>query len=174
MDFDKQNIILKNQYFKVSIGYLRLEDETLSIGCEELKTAARYEVSFKVGSGFYLLARSKDDPAQSVKITRDRLILALSQELVCFKLPELTVEWNLDLDKMPVFEFIDIEDDILLRGELQIFRINMNGKIVWSTYGEDIWVNIHGEREMQLIDKQIVLTDFNGKKYYIDIANTRA
>ena len=95
------------------------------------------------------------------------------QDLVCFKIPELTIEWNLQLDEMPIYEFLDIEDDILLRGELQIFRINMNGEIIWSTYGEDIWVNIEGKSEMQIKNAEVILTDFNGKEYRIKVSETR-
>ena len=173
MSFNNQHIELENQDYKVSISYINREDGTLSIKSEDVKSGLKHEVNFKSGEGFWLTKKIEDDESQSVKIVNNKLVIALHQDLVCFKLPQLSIEWHQELDKMPIFEFLDIEDDIFLRGELQIFRIDLTGRIVWSTYGEGIWVNIEGNREMQIVNNQLVLTDFNGKKYYIDVSKTR-
>ena len=173
MNFDNQNIELENQEFKVTIGYTNHDDGTLEINSESLLDDNKHQITFESGEGFWLTKRTEKDDAQSVKLLSDKLIIALYQDLVCFKIPELTIEWHLELDEMPIYEFLDIEDDILLRGELQIFRINMNGEIIWSTYGEDIWVNIEGKPEMQIVNDHLILTDFNGQEYRFKVSETR-
>ena len=128
----------ENSQYAFNLSVLNNDDEvvnTLSIPNE---------------GGFWLSKKSDKDNSQTVKLNEDKIIIALHSNLLSFGIPDLNLLWNLEFDEFPIYEFIDIENDILLRGELQIFRITEFGQIIWSTYGEDIWVNIEGKREMQL------------------------
>jgi len=168
-----QGVEFESKNYKVSIGYYDLENRGIKIYAENLIDGSHNELLYKCNNNFLITTPTEDDTSQSVMLQEDKLIVSFFRNLVCFNIPDLTVKWNLELDKMPLYEFIQIENDLLIRGELQIFRISLEGEILWRTYGEDIWVNIDGKKEMQLIDDEIVLSDFNDKTYYFKIAETR-
>ena len=175
MDLDNQHIELKNEDFLVSIGHKKQDeiDYTFEIEVKSHDNEILNKTNQLTKGGTWLSKSTEKDNSQTVKLFGNKLIIALDQSIFCLSLPELELQWDLGLDEMPIFEFITIEEDILLRGELQIFRINMNGEIVWSTFGNNIWVNIDGKREMQIIDNEVVLTDFNGRVYRIKVEETR-
>ncbi|MEN2402930.1 hypothetical protein GKZ90_0024300 [Flavobacterium sp. MC2016-06] len=61
-----------------------------------------------------------------------------------------------------------IEDDFLVHGELQIFRITKEGEILWDFGGRDIWVNIEGKPEITFENNLIRLFDFESNEYVLN------
>ncbi|MBK8145050.1 MAG: hypothetical protein IPK62_08660 [Bacteroidetes bacterium] len=98
----------------------------------------------------------------------DKLYFSLGFTFFSFDLIESQIIWQVRPDTAEIFEFYDLENDFLLRGELEIHRITKNGEIKWSFGGKDIWVNMEGKREVQIESNRIKLTDFNNDKYIID------
>ena len=121
----------------------------------------------KTRGGFYLLAKDERG-AQSIKLEEDYLYLSLETEFICINLLEFNIHWNVEPDRTAVFEFYDIDNDFLLRGESEIHRISKNGDIVWSFGGKDIFVNMDGKDEVRIMDNFILLTDFDNNNYQID------
>lgn len=111
---------------------------------------------------------SKKNNSQSVKLEGDNLVLSIGSNLLSIDLNNFKVNWNFKPDFAEVFEFYDFQNDYLLRGELEIHRINKKGTVKWSYGGRDIWVNIEGKPEVQIEEKIIRLLDFNSDEYIID------
>ncbi len=53
--------------------------------------------------------------------------------------------------------------------EIEIIRLNEQFKKVWSFSGEDIFVSQNGECPFSLADDKIMLNDWNGTYYEIDL-----
>lgn len=121
-----------------------------------------------INGGVCLHKANEEDQGQSVKLSNGNLILSLGCNLVSIQIPTLKVNWNIVPDFAEIFEFYNLENDILLRGELQIHRIDLNGRVRWSYGGKDIWVNIDGKPEVTILENQIKLIDFNHDEYLID------
>ncbi|WP_207534863.1 hypothetical protein [Desertivirga arenae] len=121
-----------------------------------------------ITGGLYLHTTEEYCKACSVKLIDDTLIMSLGIKFLAFDLTTGDVKWILQPDPASLFEFYELEDDFLLRGEMEIHRIDINGSLLWSFSGKDIWVNIDGEKEVRIGDNCIFLTDFQGNKYTID------
>lgn len=57
----------------------------------------------------------------------------------------------------------------IIYGEIEIIRLNEQFKKVWSFSGEDIFVSHNGECPFSLADNIIMLNDWNGTYYEIDL-----
>lgn len=121
-----------------------------------------------IDGSYYLLAKSEKDNAQSVKLFNDNLILSLGFTLVSIHLKTIQLNWKIRPDIAAIFEFYDLQDDLLLRGEMCIYRITQSGEIVWQYKGKDIWVNIDGKPEVTILENTIRLIDFESNEYIID------
>lgn len=121
-----------------------------------------------IDGGSYLHVSDDKDKSQSVKLLGDNLILSSGFTFFSFNLEKQEIEWKLRPDMAEVFEFYDLRDDFLLRGELEIHRIDRNGNVKWSYGGRDIWVNIDGKKEVSIENDKIILTDFDSNVYKID------
>ncbi|OUR91198.1 hypothetical protein A9Q87_10970 [Flavobacteriales bacterium 34_180_T64] len=119
------------------------------------------------GSSYLHLADEKGN-SQSVKIDDNNLIISLGFNFISLNLNQLTLNWNLKPDMAEVFEFYDFQNDYLLRGEVEIHRIDKKGQIKWSYGGRDIWVNMEGKPEVQIEENTIRLLDFDSNEYLID------
>ncbi len=154
-------------------------DNEIAVGDVECYTETLYIKAFDgvntyvalltgIEDAYYLHQATPIDKSQSVKLCQQGLILSLGRTLVCLSWPELKLNWKLKPDMSCIFEFYDLEDDILLRGELEIFRISLRGEVVWSYGGMDIWVNIEGKPEVTILENSIKLIDFEANEYLID------
>lgn len=121
-----------------------------------------------IDGGTYLHVADDKDKSQSVKLLNDHLILSSGYTFFSFNINKQEIEWKLRPDMAEVFEFYDLQDDYLLRGELEIHRIDRNGNVKWSYAGRDIWVNIDGKKEVIIENDKIILTDFEANVYVID------
>jgi len=118
--------------------------------------------------GFYLYSQSEDKDGQSIKLIDQDLIFSLGDTFLSLNLKSNQFNWLLQPDLTEVFEFYDLQDDFIVRGETEVHRIDRNGNKLWSFGGQDIWVNLEGENEVIILEDKILLTDFNSSKYFID------
>ncbi len=121
-----------------------------------------------IDGGSYLHKSNEEENSQSIKIDGDDLILSLGFTFLSIDLSKLILNWKIRPDIAEIFEFYDFQNDYLLRGEMQIHRIDKQGNIKWSYSGRDIWVNMDGKPEVQIEDNAIRLLDFESNEYLID------
>lgn len=185
---ENQNLNISNQIWNVEISYSKIYSENKNNETEkvielqnEYKTNSVF-VSIRkknsevlknveingIDGSFYLHKSTGNDNSQSVKLNDNNLIMSLGFTILSLNLDETELDWILRPDIAEIFEFYDLEEDILLRGELQIHRIDKNGNIKWSYSGRDIWVNLEGKSEVNIEENKIRLLDFESNEYLIN------
>lgn len=101
-------------------------------------------------------------------IEEDKIWINVCNKIYCLEIPSLELNWQKEIDSFTNFSIYKIENDFLVHGELQIFRITKEGEIIWSFGGRDIWVNIEGKQEITIENNSIRLFDFESNEYVID------
>ncbi|MCM0668473.1 hypothetical protein [Flavobacterium tyrosinilyticum] len=101
-------------------------------------------------------------------IEDDKIWILVSNKIYCLKIPSLEIIWLKEFDQFTNFCLYKLEEDLLIHGELEIFRITKNGEIIWSFGGRDIWVNPEGNEELTIEDNTILLVDFESNRYILD------
>jgi hypothetical protein len=87
----------------------------------------------------------------------------------CLSLPELKLLWQTRADEATCFQIFKYRDDYIVHGELEISRIDQNGKIVWRQSGGDIFTTIEGKPDdFKVMNEYILATDWNHKIYKFD------
>jgi hypothetical protein len=189
--FDNQSLTVLNAYYHVQLSFVRdnlgkqelrkigFDHEIQITDSDDWTSILAIEISkrdllFKrvlvtgIVGGCYLHIANDEDKGQSVKLDGRNLILSLGVTLISINLKSATVEWMISPDMAEIFEFYDLGNDILLRGELAIYRIDKSGQVKWSYGGRDIWVNIDGRNEVTIMNDKIVLIDFQSNEYWIN------
>jgi len=59
-------------------------------------------------------------------------------------------------------------NDFIIHGELEITRINKNGNIIWQNSGSDIFVTLDGDNDLKIIENNIYVESWDGRKYKFD------
>ncbi|WP_427875088.1 hypothetical protein [Flavobacterium sp. MMS24-S5] len=104
----------------------------------------------------------------SCTIEDDKIWILVSNKIYCLKIPSLEIIWQKEFDQFTNFCLYKLEEDFLIHGELEIFRITKYGEIIWSFGGRDIWVNPEGSEELTIKDNVILLVDFESNRYILD------
>ncbi|WP_298481418.1 hypothetical protein [uncultured Maribacter sp.] len=191
--FFEHETSISNDNWKVDLSYessntknkkIELNEDIpiIQVANEEFYSAIKIDTTDNKGStksfilsgidgAFILYPKSKgENQYQSVLIKNDNLILSLGFTLMSIDLKTLNINWKIRPDIAEVFEFYELEKDILLRGELGIHRIDFNGNVKWTYSGKDIWVNMDGKPEVQIEKNTIRLLDFDSQEYLIDFS----
>ena len=101
-------------------------------------------------------------------INDNKIWICISNKIYCLEIPSLKLIYHKKLDSVTNFTIYKFKDDVIIHGELEIFRITKLGDIKWSFSGKDIWVNIEGKQEVEIKDDRIKLIDFENNEYEID------
>jgi len=101
-------------------------------------------------------------------IENDKIWISIANKIYCFKIPSLELIFKKEFDSFANFSIYKLEEDILIHGELEIFRISKEGDVIWTFGGRDIWVNIEGKTELSIGNNTIRLFDFDSNEYVID------
>ena len=189
--FFEHETSISNENWKVDLSYessdaknkkidLNENIPIIQIANEDFYSVIRIDLTDKKGSiescilsgidgAFILYPKSKgENEYQSVLINNDNLILSLGFTLISIDLKTLNINWKIRPDVAEIFEFYELEDDILLRGELGIHRIDFKGNIKWTFSARDIWVNTDGKKEVKIEENAIRLFDWESNEYLID------
>lgn len=189
--FFEHETSISNENWKVDLSYessdaknkkidLNENIPIIQIANEDFYSAIRIDLTDKKGSikscilsgidgAFILYPKSKgENEYQSVLINNDNLILSLGFTLISIDLKTLNINWKIRPDVAEIFEFYELENDILLRGELGIHRIDFKGNIKWTFSARDIWVNMDGKKEVKIEENAIRLFDWESNEYLID------
>ncbi|AOW19361.1 hypothetical protein [Urechidicola croceus] len=122
-----------------------------------------------IDGAFILYPKTKNDnEGQSVIVKNDNLILSLGFTIISINLNSLKVNWKIRPDIAEIFEFYELENDILLRGEIGIHRIDFDGNIKWTFSARDIWINMDGKEEVKIEGNHIRLFDWESNEYLLD------
>jgi hypothetical protein len=101
-------------------------------------------------------------------IEDDSIIICCGNTLFSLKLFELTLNWKIKIDDVTAFGIYKMNNDFIVHGELQISRINKDGKIIWQKNGSDIFLTINGQNDFEIIDQKIYVESWDGRKYKFD------
>ena len=104
----------------------------------------------------------------STIIENDRLLVCCSNTIFCLSIPDLTLLWRTQADQTACFQIFKLQSDYLVHGELQISRLNKDGKIIWQFSGADIFTTSDGKENFIITDNYILATDWENRKYKID------
>ena len=78
---------------------------------------------------------------RSALVIADRVLLAAGGRVVCFSPEPFQVHWDLDVDGAACFgiHFSADRDALISHGELSIARFSRDGRLLWQSYGADIF-----------------------------------
>lgn len=185
---ENQNLNISNEIWNVEISYSKINAENEKT---EIEKVIELQNEYKSGSifisiqknnseilknveingldgGFFLYKSTQNEKSQTAKLTENNLIMSLGFSLLSLNLNEVELDWIIRPDFNEIFGFLDLENDLLLRGESQIHRIDKNGNIKWSFSGRDIWVNLEGKNELDIDENKIRLFDFESNEYLLN------
>lgn len=104
----------------------------------------------------------------STIIENDRLLVCCSDSIFCLSIPDLTLLWQTKADQATCFEIYKYEDSYFIHGELEISRLDRDGKILWQQSGADIFTTLEGKDDFVITDNCILVTDWENRKYKFD------
>lgn len=98
----------------------------------------------------------------SLLVLGSKLFLAVGDNVVCFDLINLKLMWATVVDQATCFgiHYEPKRGALISHGELDIARLDENGKILWSSSGADIF-----PEGFKLEEEYIVVKDFNHQNY---------
>jgi hypothetical protein len=101
----------------------------------------------------------------SALVLNSKLFLAVGDSVVCFCLNDLKLTWASVVDEATCFGiyYEPKRRALISHGELDVARLDQNGKILWSSSGSDIF-----SEGFWLEEEYIVVTDFNQRDYRIN------
>lgn len=106
----------------------------------------------------------------SVVVVNGSCFVGVGDMLCCLSLPSLDLMWAVRVDTATCFGvyYFPQGDCLLSHGELEIARVNLDGQIIWSANGKDIF-----SEDFQIVDDHVEAVDFNHQVYRIDITTGR-
>jgi hypothetical protein len=95
------------------------------------------------------------------------VIVAVGPHLCALRLPALELDWSVEVDAATCFGvcYSAKHDCYVSHGELEIARVALDGKIVWSAGGKDIF-----SEGFALHDDHVEVVDFNHETYRIALS----
>ena len=83
-------------------------------------------------------------------------------------IPDLDLEWKTISDTATCFGIHYLDKDYVVHGELEITRLDKDGKIVWQKSGRDIWTTAEAFDDFAVYDNYILATDWGYNRYKFD------
>jgi len=96
------------------------------------------------------------------------IIICCGDALFSLTLFELKLNWKTKIDDSSVFAIYKMHNDFIIHGELEISRIDKNGNIIWQNSGSDIFVTLDGNNDLKIIEDNIYVESWDGRKYKFD------
>jgi len=98
----------------------------------------------------------------------DKLLICCADSVFCLTLPELDLFWNTQADMATCFEIFRYQGNYIVHGEMEISRLDQEGKIIWQCGGMDIFTTLNGKDDFKIEANKIIATDWGDRKYIID------
>lgn len=105
-----------------------------------------------------------------VALHKEGLFLMLNDILCVFNPETMSITMQANISPLgTMFEVHEIEDEYILYGEIEIYRISKDLTVKWEFSGRDIFVRYHGNEPAFAIEEdRICLYDFEDNYYEID------
>lgn len=101
-------------------------------------------------------------------IEDNQIVVCCSDTVFCLSIPDLSLLWQTKVDDITCFEIYKYKDSYIVHGELEISRLEKNGKILWQKSGADIFTTPEGDSSLQLTNDLIVVKDWENRVYKFD------
>jgi hypothetical protein len=96
------------------------------------------------------------------------IVICCSNTIFKLTLPDLNLEWKTIADSAACFGIDYLDQDYIVHGELEITRLDKEGKIVWQNGGRDILTTPEGIDVFAVYDDYILVTDWDYNRYKFD------
>ncbi|MBI3512164.1 MAG: hypothetical protein HY064_16010 [Bacteroidetes bacterium] len=100
-------------------------------------------------------------------VDNDQLVVCCCDTIFSLTLPDLQLKWKTKVDSVTCFQILKLQADYIVHGEMEITRLDRDGKIKWKYGGHDIFVELDSDA-FSLHADHIEVTDFYKTKYKID------
>lgn len=104
----------------------------------------------------------------STLISYGGIVVCCSNTVFKLSLTDLNLEWKTKADDATCFGVHYLDEDYIVHGELEISRIDKEGKIVWNKSGKDIWRTEEAIDDFAVYDDYILATDMTYNRYKLD------
>jgi hypothetical protein len=104
----------------------------------------------------------------STMISYGGLVICCSNTVFKLTIPDLNLEWKTVADSASCFGIHFLDEDYIVHGELDITRLDKDGKIVWQKGGRDIWTTAEGIDDFAVYNDYILATDWDYNRYKFD------
>ena len=104
----------------------------------------------------------------TIMISYGGLVICCSNTVFKLTIPTLNLEWKTVADSATCFGIHFLDKDYVVHGELDITRLDKDGKIVWQKGGRDIWTTAEGIDDFAVYDDYILATDRDYNRYKFD------
>ncbi|OCK49493.1 hypothetical protein BA768_09010 [Chryseobacterium sp. CBo1] len=104
----------------------------------------------------------------STIIEDDKILICCSDSIFCLSIPYLNLLWQTKADPATCFEIYKYKESYIIHGELQISRLDNDGKILWQQGGQDIFTTPDSENDFLIKDDYIEVTDWENRVYKFD------
>jgi hypothetical protein len=88
--------------------------------------------------------------------------------IFCLTIPGLDLLWTTKADPAVCFEIYKFEDSYIVHGELEISRLNEDGKVIWKFSGPDIFTTPTGQENFKLESGVIEAISWDGTRSRLD------
>ena len=106
--------------------------------------------------------------AHSAVVYDSALFLCCSNKLFCLSVPELELRWANKADLACCFGVYEYARELIVHGEIDVSRIDLDGNEKWSMSFADITVTPDGRRSFQMTSDHIEVIDWLGNRYKVD------
>jgi len=102
----------------------------------------------------------------SLAYKNDLCFIAVSDSVFAMTIPKLEVKWFKKVDLAACFGiyYLPEKNCLISWGEVNIVKLALNGTIIWSCSGADIFTG-----NFKIFNHYIEVIDFNNQKYMIDL-----
>jgi len=104
----------------------------------------------------------------STLISYGGLVICCSNTVFKLSIPDLNLEWKTISDSATCFGIHYLDKDYVVHGELEITKLDKDGRIVWQRSGRDIWTTAESIDDFAVYDNFIVATDWTYNRYKFD------
>lgn len=104
----------------------------------------------------------------STLISYGGIVVCCSNTVFKLTIPDLNLEWQTISDPATCFGIHYLDKAYVVHGELEITRLDADGKIVWQKSGRDIWTTAEGIDDFAVHDDYILATDWDHIIYKFD------
>ncbi len=98
-------------------------------------------------------------------IESDKLAICCSDSVFCLSIPDLKLIWKTQADNATCFEIFKLQESFIVHGEMEITKLDSNGKIIWQNSGADIFTTEQGADDFKITESFIQATDWENRIY---------